>query len=299
MLLAAQEARRLHCAVLGPEHILLALCGEESGVAAYALENLHMSPARICEELNKLLPSKPLDKPVTGRLPHTPAAIQTVANAVEEARSLGHKYVGPEHLLLGLVQLLDRTIVAILGAFGITTEAVREEVLRLVGHSDHEPEQLIAAYRSLDDLVGRHLPNAIIATIDDRILLAIQQGARYFLTNSIERKANQRKFTPRELAQTAPKNENPQRKGRKTVPINQPAREPVFVLLDVSNFDWSVLQRDKMTLLNMAQLRVNSSLREALLASVAVLDYLQDTVVSSGKLSFDTVFGLTPNKEVT
>jgi len=84
-------------------------------------------------EVEKLVKSGP-DMVTTGRLPHTPIAKKAIEYAIEEARSLNHKYLGTEHLLLGLMHENEGSIALIvLTNLGLTYEQVRNEVLKLLG----------------------------------------------------------------------------------------------------------------------------------------------------------------------
>src|SRR5208337_1282465 len=103
MQLANQEAQRFNHEYIGTEHILLGLVKEGSGVAADVLKNLDVDLRRIRLEVEKLLQSGP-DKVPLSRLPQTPRAKKVVEYAMDEARNLGHNYVGTEHVLLGLLR---------------------------------------------------------------------------------------------------------------------------------------------------------------------------------------------------
>ena len=134
--LANQETLRYNHEAIGPEHILLGLVKENSGVAANALRNLGVNLGEVRVAVEKRLPAgKALT--VTGRLPFTVHAKNLIGFAFEEARALGHNYVGTEHLLLGLLRVEDTVAVQVLVEQGIGLEKAREEVLRLLGHEEH------------------------------------------------------------------------------------------------------------------------------------------------------------------
>ena len=103
MQLANQEAQRFNHEYIGTEHILLGLVKEGSGVAANVLKNLDVDLRKIRLEVEKLLQSGP-DMVTMSRLPQTPRAKKVIEYAMEEARNLGHNYVGTEHILLGLLR---------------------------------------------------------------------------------------------------------------------------------------------------------------------------------------------------
>ena len=100
--LSKSEAQRLKHHI-GPEHLLLGLIQEGSGVAANVLKNMNIELKRIRAEIEKIVKGNPTV--VThGNLPFTPRAKKVLELAVEEASSLGHNYIGTEHLLLGLIK---------------------------------------------------------------------------------------------------------------------------------------------------------------------------------------------------
>ena len=103
ILLAKEEAKRFNHDYIGTEHILLGLIREGEGVAAAVLQKLGLSPEKIRLEVEKLVQSGPSTM-VSGDIPFTPKAKKVIELAMEEARSLGHNYIGTEHLLLGLIR---------------------------------------------------------------------------------------------------------------------------------------------------------------------------------------------------
>ena len=132
MALANQEAQRFNHEYIGTEHILLGLVKEGSGVGATVLKNLDIDLRKVRIEVEKLVKSGP-DMVTMGRLPQTPRAKKVIEYAIEEARNLGHNYVGTEHLLLGLLREKDGVAAQVLMNLGLKLEEVREEVLNLLG----------------------------------------------------------------------------------------------------------------------------------------------------------------------
>src|SRR6476661_4738536 len=131
MQLANQEAQRFN-----PEHILLGLVKEGSGVAANVLKNLDIDLRKIRLEVEKIVQHGPGgEQVVMGRLPHTPRAKKVIEYSIEEARNLNHNYVGTEHLLLGLLREQEGVAAQVLMNLGLKLEDVREEVLNLLGHN--------------------------------------------------------------------------------------------------------------------------------------------------------------------
>ena len=101
--LANQEAQRLNHEYIGTEHILLGLVKEGSGVASNVLKNMDVDLTKIRREVEKLV-NQGTDMIAMGKLPQTPRAKKAIEYAMDEARNLGHTYVGTEHLLLGLLR---------------------------------------------------------------------------------------------------------------------------------------------------------------------------------------------------
>src|SRR5512136_2438947 len=118
---------------IGTEHILLGLVKEGSGVAANVLKNLDVDLRKIRLEVEKLVQSGP-DMVTMGKLPQTPRAKKVIEYSMEEARNLGHNYVGTEHILLGLLREQEGVAAQVLMNLGLKLEEVREEVLNLLGH---------------------------------------------------------------------------------------------------------------------------------------------------------------------
>jgi len=131
MQLANQEAQRFNHEYIGTEHILLGLMKEGSGVAANVLKNLDLDLRRVRLEVEKIVQSG-LGKVTMGRLPQTPRAKKAIEYAIEEARNLNHKWVGTEHLLLGLLREEEGVASQILMNLGLKLEDTREEVLQLL-----------------------------------------------------------------------------------------------------------------------------------------------------------------------
>jgi ATP-dependent Clp protease ATP-binding subunit ClpC len=130
--LANQEAQRFNHEYIGTEHILLGLIKEGSGVAANVLRNLDIDLKKIRIEVEKIVQSGP-DTVAMGKLPYTPRAKKVIELAFEEARSLGHNYVGTEHLLLGLLREQEGVAARVLVNLGLKLDEVREEILNLLG----------------------------------------------------------------------------------------------------------------------------------------------------------------------
>lgn len=132
MQLANQEAQRFNHEYVGTEHILLDLVKEGTGIAGNVLQNLGVDVGKVRSETEKMLKPGP-DFVTMGKLPLTPRAKKIVEAALDEAASLGHTYVGTEHLLLGCLQETEGVACIVLMNLGVKLEECREEVLALIG----------------------------------------------------------------------------------------------------------------------------------------------------------------------
>jgi ATP-dependent Clp protease ATP-binding subunit ClpC len=132
IILAKEEARRFNHDYIGTEHILLGLIREGEGVAAAVLQKMGMSLENIRIEIEKLVQPGPTTQ-IIGDIPFTPRAKKALELAAEEARSLGHNYIGTEHLLLGLIREGEGIAYQVLLNLGMDLNNVRNEVMELLG----------------------------------------------------------------------------------------------------------------------------------------------------------------------
>ncbi len=136
MALANQEASRLQHDYIGPEHILLGLLAERDCMANAALKHLQVNLDDVREELHKRVKAGEANAEI-GRRAYNPATRAVIEHAIGEARKLGHKYVGTEHVVLGLLHVEDSLAAKILADKGVSQDALREEVLGILrGTSD-------------------------------------------------------------------------------------------------------------------------------------------------------------------
>src|SRR5207248_2960320 len=133
--LAREEAARLQHDYIGTEHLLLGVIREGEGIAATVLNNLGLDLDRIRQEVENMVSASGGTMTI-GEIPFTPRAKRVLELAVEEARALGHNYVGTEHLLLGLLREGEGVAAQVLGSFDITLERVRAQVARIVGRGE-------------------------------------------------------------------------------------------------------------------------------------------------------------------
>jgi ATP-dependent Clp protease ATP-binding subunit ClpC len=133
--LAQKEAERFRHDYIGTEHLLLGLVKEGSGVAVTALNNLSVDVEKVRREVEKLVVTSDKAAP-SGPLPFTPQAKRVLELASEEARALGHPYIGTEHILLGLLSEQDSVAAQVLINLDLKLDDVRNEILDLLGASD-------------------------------------------------------------------------------------------------------------------------------------------------------------------
>ncbi len=142
MALANHQAQRLNHEYIGTEHILLGLVQEGSGVGAAALKRLGVDIKKLRAEVEKLVMSGP-NMVTRGKLPQTPRAKKVIEFAIEEARSMNHRYIGTEHVLLGLLRENEGIAAQVLMNLGLELETVRREVLNMLGAgAEGKPKQV-------------------------------------------------------------------------------------------------------------------------------------------------------------
>src|SRR6188474_687026 len=130
VVLAQEEARTLKHNYIGTEHILLGLLREEEGLAARVLESLDITTERVRSQVVRIVGSG--EEVTSGQIPFTPRAKKVLELALREALSLGHNYIGTEHILLGLVRENEGVAARILLDFDADSEKIRNEVIRML-----------------------------------------------------------------------------------------------------------------------------------------------------------------------
>ena len=131
--LAQEEAKRLNHNYIGTEHILLGLVREEEGVAAKILVNMGTSLSKMRSAVEYVIGTG--EKPSAGTAGLTSRAKRVIELAIDEARQLGHTYIGTEHLLLGLLREGEGVAAGVLDSFSITLDRARAEVTRFLSQS--------------------------------------------------------------------------------------------------------------------------------------------------------------------
>jgi ATP-dependent Clp protease ATP-binding subunit ClpC len=171
--IAQEEARNLNHSYIGTEHILLGLVREEEGVAARVLINLGIGLSKVRSAVEFIIGRG--EKPASGETGLTPRAKKVIELAIDEARQMGHNYIGTEHLLLGLLREGEGVASSVLDSFGITLERARAETAHILTQGtpktrtsprgtsrtpalDQLGIDLTAAARTgkLDPVIGRH-----------------------------------------------------------------------------------------------------------------------------------------------
>ncbi len=131
-ILAQDEAKRFHSDQLLPEHIMLALLKEGGGLGFKALEKVMIDPAKMQIEVEKAIPKK-RGGFILGDVPPSPRGKKVLEDSAEEARNLGHEYIGTEHLLLACMRESSGETAQYLGRNSITIEMMRDVIAELSG----------------------------------------------------------------------------------------------------------------------------------------------------------------------
>lgn len=139
IVLAQEEARMLNHNYIGTEHILLGLIHEGEGVAAKALESMGISLEDVRREVEEIIGQG--SQPHTGHIPFTPRAKKVLELSLREGLQMGHKYIGTEFLLLGLIREGDGVAAQVLTKLGADLPRVRQQVIQLLsGYEGNEGE---------------------------------------------------------------------------------------------------------------------------------------------------------------
>lgn len=136
VVLAQDEARQSGSTMIGEGHILLGLIREEEGLAAHVLASLHVeiegARRTVLAAHSVIGPQRGEDENPEGQLPFTPRAQKALELSLREALSLGHNYIGTEHILLGLTRENGLAMTILTEGYGLSNEKVRNEVIRML-----------------------------------------------------------------------------------------------------------------------------------------------------------------------
>src|SRR3954468_11904698 len=169
--LAQDEAQRFNHNYIGTEHLLLGLVREGEGVAARVLENMNVELAKVRTAVEFIIGRG--DRPVVGEVGLTPRAKRVIELAIDEARRLGHNYIGTEHLLLGLVREGEGIAAGVLESLGVNLDKVRHEVIRVLSQSSSASpaaETKRASKTPTVDQLGINLTDAVRAGKIDPVI---------------------------------------------------------------------------------------------------------------------------------
>ncbi|MGG3468855.1 ATP-dependent protease ATP-binding subunit ClpC [Neobacillus pocheonensis] len=155
--LAQEEAIRLGHNNIGTEHILLGLIREGEGIAAKALYGLGLGSDKIQKEVENLIGK---GQETSQTIHYTPRAKKVIELSMDEARKLGHSYVGTEHILLGLIREGEGVAARVLNNLGVSLNKARQQVLQLLGSNEsggHQGGGAVSANTPTLDSLARDL----------------------------------------------------------------------------------------------------------------------------------------------
>ena len=142
---AQEEAERSHHSYIGTEHLLLGLLREREGLAGKVLDNLGVEIGKVRETIESVIERN--ERIIIQQIIPTSRVKKVIEISFEEARRMGHNYVGTEHLLLGLLIEGEGIAAHVLNDLGVSLEAARQEIDRLlVTTAVEEPSQDLRAY---------------------------------------------------------------------------------------------------------------------------------------------------------
>ncbi len=169
VVLAQDEARALKHNYIGTEHILLGLLREEEGLAARVLESLDITVEEVRAQVARIVGQG--DEVTTGQIPFTPRAKKVLELALREALSLGHNYIGTEHILLGLVRENEGVAARILLDFDADAEKIRNEIIRMLsGPGRREQERVPESPPVAPEVIAE------LARLQQEVLAALETG---------------------------------------------------------------------------------------------------------------------------
>lgn len=155
IILAREEAERHQNDYLGTEHLVLAILREGDGVALAVVKKMGLSPEQVRLEIERNLPSGSSTM-TFGEIPFTPRVKKVIEYAIEEAKLLGHNYIGSEHLLLGLLREEEGMGGRILRALGANLLSARQLTINLLKKSPSREKDKKSNTPALDEF-GRDL----------------------------------------------------------------------------------------------------------------------------------------------
>ena len=130
VVLAQEEARKINHNYIGTEHLLLGLIQEGEGIAARALESMHVELDAVRSQVVEIIGLG--STPPSGHIPFTPRAKKVLELSLREALQLGHNYIGTEHIMLGLLREGEGVAAKVLVKLGVDLERLRNHVLKML-----------------------------------------------------------------------------------------------------------------------------------------------------------------------
>ena len=153
IVLAQEEARDLGHNYLGTEHLLIAILNEGEGVAVQSLERLDVSLADVRVEMREIIGYG--NQSPDGQIPFTPRAKKVLEFSLRESLTLGHDYVGTEHLLTALIREGESTAARVLQQFGAELLKVRQTVVAILDEGDlDDSDRLSSPPASFDSAIA-------------------------------------------------------------------------------------------------------------------------------------------------
>ncbi|MEO8953019.1 MAG: Clp protease N-terminal domain-containing protein [Ktedonobacteraceae bacterium] len=182
---AQEEAQRFQHNYIGTEHLLLGLLRVEDSVAAKVLANLGVEILKARGAVEFIIGRG--DRIVLGEIGLTPRAKKVIELAVDEARHMNHRYIGTEHLLLGMVREGEGIAAGVLESLGVRLPKVRTETIRVLGQKPDAPSETLLVEQE-DEVVGQK-SHAFTApfdkfTADSRRALAFAQEEAQLLQHN-------------------------------------------------------------------------------------------------------------------
>ena len=158
VVLAQDEARALKHNYIGTEHLLLGLLREEQGLAARVLESLGVTVEEVRIQVARIVGQG--DELAMGQIPFTPRSKKILELSLREALSLGHDYIGTEHLLLGLARENEGVAARILLGYGVDADTIRNETVLVLSSAEGE---LDVGRRQQEDAIEPDVSYATVA----------------------------------------------------------------------------------------------------------------------------------------
>jgi hypothetical protein len=146
VVLAQEEARHLNHNYIGTEHILLGLIHESEGIAARALTELDISLEAVRAQVAEIV-GRGAEAP-SGHIPFTPRAKKVLELSLREALSLGHNYIGTEHILLGLIREGEGVAAQVLVKLGASFDRVRQQVIQILADASQLQAEQVGGTQS-------------------------------------------------------------------------------------------------------------------------------------------------------